>query len=96
MGTLAREFKTLVVAYAKQETVDPLRKLGRYLAAGLAGSVLLTVGSLMLIVAAVRATQAETGTHLHGDLSWVPYGAGLLLGVMILGLAASRIGKAPR
>jgi hypothetical protein len=96
MGTLARELKSLVVAYARQETVDPLKKLGRYLAAGLAGSLLLMVGSLLLILAAVRAAQTETGAHLHGDLSWVPYAGGLLVAAVVLGLAASRIGKAPR
>jgi hypothetical protein len=96
MGTLARELKGLVVAYARQETVDPLKKLGRYLLAGLLGSLLLTVGSLLLMLAAVRAAQTETGNHLHGDLSWVPYVGGLILAALVLALAASRIRKAPK
>jgi hypothetical protein len=38
----------------------------------------------MLTLTAVRVVQAETGHHLRGDLTWVPY----LAGVVIAGLGA--------
>lgn len=81
----------LVIAYAKQETVDPVRRQMRRLGRGLGGAVLLAVGTTLLAVGFLRALQVElggggrnpapfgTGAHLAGNLSWVPYmGAALL------------------
>ncbi len=96
MGTLAKELKNLVIAYAKQETVDPLKALLRYVAWGVVGSFLLAVSAVLLTLAVVRAAQAETGTHLQGHWSWVPYCGGLIFAVIVLALVATRIGKAPR
>jgi hypothetical protein len=93
---LVTELRGLVVAYAKQETIDPLKKLGRYLLWGVIGSFFLAVGSLLLVLAVVRLLQAETGAHLAGNLSWVPYLGGLLFAVLVLGVAGSRIGKGSR
>lgn len=87
------ELKDLVIAYAKQETVDPLRSLVRYVVWGLVGALLITLGSGLLILAAVRAAQTEAGTHLHGSLTWVPYVGGLILALVIAGLAVVRIFK---
>lgn len=70
---LAVELKELVVTYLKQETIVPLRQLGRYVAFGLAGSVLLGTGSLLLAVGVLRLLQTETGTTFSGDWSWAPY-----------------------
>lgn len=77
-----RELRELVVAYAKQETVEPLKGLGRYVGFGLAGALLLGTGSTFLAVGALRALQTETGTTFDGNWSWAPYGivfAGLVL-----------------
>ncbi len=94
-GTTAagREFVDLVVAYAKQETLGPLRGLGRFVAFGVSGSVALSIGVPLLLLALLRALQTETGSTFGGNLSWLPYliTAGAALGV--LGLAAWRIKK---
>ncbi len=71
--TLASELLDLVRAYAKQETIEPLKGIGRWLAFGVAGSVLLGTGLLLLAVGALRALQTETGEAFDGDLTWVPY-----------------------
>jgi hypothetical protein len=68
-----RELRELVVAYAKQETVEPIKGLGRYVAFGLAGAALLGMGVVFLAIGALRALQDETGSTFTGAWSWVPY-----------------------
>jgi Putative Actinobacterial Holin-X, holin superfamily III len=72
------ELKDLVVAYAKQETVDPLRTLGRYLGFGVAGSVSIGLGLFLLLLALLRGLQEidvfnEPGEIDGGTFSWAPY-----------------------
>ncbi|HVM66466.1 MAG TPA: hypothetical protein VMU14_16475 [Acidimicrobiales bacterium] len=82
--TLVNELWDLVVRYTKQETVEPLRDLKRYLAWGLAGTVLLCIGLPLLVLGALRALEEELGpTHLHAHLSWVPYAA-VVIGDLIV------------
>ena len=93
VAVLGNEFLGLVIAYAKQETVDPLKSLGRFVAWGVVGAVLIATGGVLLALAAVRAAQAETGAHLHGNLSWVPYAGGLILALIGVVWSISRIFK---
>ena len=44
---LVIELKDLLIAYLRQETVVPLKQLGRYLALGIAGSLLMGVGVIL-------------------------------------------------
>lgn len=67
------ELRDLVVAYAKQETVEPLRKLARGLGLWVAGALLLGFGVVFLAVAGLRVLQEETGDTFTGGWSWVPY-----------------------
>lgn len=90
---LGNELLGLVIAYAKQETIDPLKSLARFVAFGVAGAILIATGGVLLALAAVRAAQAETGAHLHGNLTWVPYAGGLLLAGIGAIWAVSRIFK---
>jgi uncharacterized membrane protein YidH (DUF202 family) len=93
---LGTDLARLVLAYAKQETVDPLKTLGRYLLWGVIGAVLLSVGVVLLSLAAVRLLQTELSVHLRGELTWVPYLGGVLLALVVAGSAVSRIGKGSR
>jgi hypothetical protein len=70
---LVLELRDLVVAYFKQETLVPLKDLGRYAAFGIGGALLLGFGALFLAVGALRALQTETGDTFTGDWTWVPY-----------------------
>lgn len=85
----------LVVEYVKQETLTPLKGLGRYLVFGIAGSLALCAGLVLLLVALLRALQTETGTTFSGDLSWLPYVIVCAAAVLVMGLAAWRITKGP-
>ena len=73
------EFVSLVIAYAKQETVVPIKQLGRYVLFGIVGALLLGIGGGLLALAAIRAVQAETGAHLRGSFTWVPYFGGVVV-----------------
>ena len=70
---LAAELWDLVRAYIKQETVEPIKGLGRRAAFGIAGSVLLSIGLVLLALGGLRALQTETGTTFEGSWSWAPY-----------------------
>lgn len=90
LPTLASELWAMVVAYVKQETIVPIKGLGRFIALGLAGSVTLSVGLLLLSLALLRALQTET-TAFDGDWSWAPYGITLIASGLVAGLAARTI-----
>jgi hypothetical protein len=70
---LVTELWELIVAYFKQETVVPLKQLGRWIAFGILGALLLGAGVLLLAMAGLRAMQDETGSTFTGNLSWIPY-----------------------
>ncbi len=90
------EVKELVVAYVKQETVEPIKGLGRFLKFGLLGSFLLMVGTLMLVLSALRALQTETGTLFAGNWSWAPYGITFVGCIVVAGLAMAARGRRGR
>lgn len=67
-----RELYQLVLAYFKQETTEPLKALGRVLAFGIAGSLLIGVGVVFVAIGALRLVQHETSAF-DGNWSFVPY-----------------------
>ncbi len=89
----ATELSAMVIAYARQETLDPIKQLGRYVLYGVIGAVLVAVGGFFLALALVRALETEVAPHLSGDWSWVPYVAGVILAAAGAVLAVTRIGK---
>lgn len=85
----------LVLDYVKQETLGPLKGLGRFLVFGIAGSIALCAGVTALLVALLRGLQETTGTTFAGNWDWVPYLIVAFTALVVLGLAAWRIGKGP-
>ena len=75
----------LVIDYVKQETLTPLKGLGRYIVFGVSGSVALAIGLVILSVAFLRFLQGETGSTFQGNWSWAPY---LICTVVVVGVAA--------
>lgn len=84
---LVLELRDILVAYFKQETLLPLRELGRYLAFGVAGSVLLGTGVMLLALGCLRLLQTETGEAFDGNWSWVPYV--IVFAVLMIGAAVT-------
>jgi hypothetical protein len=60
---------------------------------GVIGAVCMGIGGFLIVLAAIRAIQFEAAPHLNGDLSWVPYLAGMAVAAIGVVLAVSRIGK---
>lgn len=91
------ELKELVIGYARQETVDPLKNLGRYLGFGVGGALLVGFGSVLLLLSLLRGLQAiDTFERDTGALSLVPYAATLVVALVIIGLAAMGITRGGR
>lgn len=90
---VVQELWELLKAYAQQETVDPLRGLGRYLGFGLGGAALLSLGVFFLAMSALRLIQTKTGDVFTGWRSAFPYLIILIVVGALAVLAASRVPK---
>lgn len=77
--------------YVLQETVDPLRSLGKRLVYGLGGAVFLGLGAIFLGTGFLRLTTRHVGVASRGALSAVPY---IVAGFGLIGflLVAWRLG----
>ena len=90
-----RELKELIIAYFKQETIDPLKGLVRYVAFGLLGAVLMGTGICFLAIGGLRALQTETGTTFTGNWSWAPY-LFAIVALLIVAFVALLRARSPR
>jgi hypothetical protein len=90
---VATELWAMTKDYARQETVDPLKGVGRYLGYGAGGALLLALGVIMLMLSGLRALQTQTGDALDGSLSWLPYVIVLAVAALLVAWAVSRISK---
>lgn len=89
------ELKELLLAYCRQEAVEPLKRLLAWLGWGMLGALFLTAGMILLALAALRALQTQTGEHLTGSLSWTPY-AIVLTAVTLILIFAVKAARARR
>ena len=96
ISQVATEIKDLTIAYAKQETVEPIKLLGRYVALGAVGSLLIGVGLILLTIAGMRVLQTETGTALTGNWSWVPYMAAVAFLAIVMVIFARLLSRKPK
>ena len=88
LSEIVQELWDLVRAYALQETVDPIKKLGAYVAWGGGGSAIISLGVFFLAMSALRFMQTETGDAFVGEFSWVPY---LVVALALCGVCAFAI-----
>jgi uncharacterized membrane protein YidH (DUF202 family) len=83
----------LVKQYAKQETVGPIRGAGRWAAYGAGGAVLIGLATGMLVLGVLRLLQTETSIFEGHWMSLVPYFVAVVVAVLVIVIAVSRIGK---
>jgi len=92
----ATELKDLVVAYAKQETLDPLKTLRRYLSFGVSGAMCIGVGLSFTLLALLRGLQTielfNDPASVHGGTwSWVPYAITAVVGIVLAAFFVHRL-----
>ena len=93
MPEVATELWALTKDYARQETIDPLKGVGRYLGYGAAGALLGSIGVILLmLVRAARAADRD-GHAFDGNLSWLPYIIVLVVAAALVAWAVTRISK---
>jgi hypothetical protein len=85
-----KEIKDLAIQYIKEETVQPLKDLGRFVAWGTAGSLLVGFGVSLILLGALRFLQ-EQFPVLDGTLSWLPYLIVVVLAALVVALTFWRI-----
>lgn len=86
------ELRELVVGYAKQETIEPLKHLKRFLAYGISGAVCVGIGVSFLLLGLLRGLQQidffngrTQRDGWHG--SWLIYVITLFAGAVVLAIA---------
>lgn len=93
------ELKDLIVGYAKQETIDPLKALGRMLGFGIAGAIMIGTGLLLGLLALLRGLQSievfnDPTMTTGGTWSWVPYAITFVVGLVLAVIFLVRLIKA--
>ncbi len=90
-----------VKAYAKQETLGPLKGAGNWLGYGFAAAALLGLGLVLMLLGLLRLIQTEWDRSASGNLSWLPYlivlvVAGALLALTLMRIKKSTLHKEPK
>jgi hypothetical protein len=91
ISEVVSELWVLTTTYAKQQTIDPLRGIGRFLAFGVAGAVCWGIGLVLLLLAGLRALQTQTSDTFGGNWSWAPYLIVLVVGTILMVIGLTRI-----
>jgi len=84
------ELWQLVLAYLKQETTEPLKALGRVVGFGIAGSLLIGAGVVMVALGGLRLLQSETDAF-QGNWSFAPYLI-VIVGLMLAAAIVFKVG----
>jgi hypothetical protein len=83
----------LVVSYAKQETIEPLRGALRWILWGLASMAFICTGLVFLVLGVVRVSQDVLGESFQHSWSFVSYFVGVLACGIVVAFALSSIKK---
>ena len=97
---VATEVWNLTRDYAKQETLDPLKGVARYVGFGLGGALVGGLGVVLLMLSGLRALQTETGTTFEGSWDWgqlwvvfalVTFAASFVTGLFVISPLAKKL-----
>jgi hypothetical protein len=87
------ELWEMLISYAKQETVEPLKGLLRFVGFGIAAMLFLGTGVLLMSVSVLRLLQTKEpfGWSLTGNLTVIPYIVSLVVLAVLIALAVAAI-----
>jgi hypothetical protein len=85
-----QEVRDLFVRYFKEQTIEPLKELGRFVAFGALGSIFVAFGVVVGLLGILRMFQWLFPV-LDGSLSWIPYLIVVVLAVAVGALVVQRI-----
>ena len=72
-GEVVSELWALLKDYGKQETVDPLKSLWRFVSYGSGAALCFGLAGMMFALAIMRIMQVEGRRWLHGNWSFAAY-----------------------
>ena len=84
------EIRSIAVRYIKDETLQPVKDLGRFAAFGALGSLFVGFGTVLILLGALRYLQWQFRV-LDGSLSWIPYLVVVILAAGVIALTGWRI-----
>ena len=84
-----RELRTVFLRYIADETLKPIKTLGRFILFGVIGSVFVGLGVVLISVGVLR--YFETFSVFRGSLSWIPYAVLVVVGFIVISLTIWRI-----
>lgn len=90
-----RDVIDYVKAYAKQETLDPLKGVGRWVGFGAAGAVAVGIGVSLMLLGLLRLVQYEWDRSARGSLSWLSYLIVIAVCAVVLALVVRKINSDP-
>lgn len=93
-GGSAADLFDLVKAYARQETLGPLKGAGRWLGYGVAAALCLATGLVLVALGLLRFIQTQWDTVFDGAWSFVPYLIVLVVVAAVTAFALSRVSRA--
>lgn len=89
------ELIDLLKRYLLQETIGPLKTMGRTLGFGAGAALMFGIGGVFALLGVLRVLETETGAFFGGDWSWAPYGLTIVAGILLIGLAAAMLLRTP-
>jgi uncharacterized membrane protein YidH (DUF202 family) len=92
----AQDIQRLLIDYAKQETIDPLKTLKRYLTSGLLGSILMFLGVTFLGMGTLRLLQTLEVFEGNSWASLGPYGITIVVFLLAIGILMFSMMRAKR
>ena len=96
------ELKSMVTTYAKQETVEPLKNLGKWAGLGVGGGLMLVIGGFLTSLGVLRLLQKmsflskeEGGVSVDTAWTFLPYVIVFALLVIAAGLCVLAATRTP-
>lgn len=84
ISKIVNELIALVTTYLKEQTVVPLKRLGRYIGMGLAGSFFMAIGLILLTLGFLRYLQ--TLEPFERTYSFAPYLLVVVADLCVMGI----------